>query len=101
MIWTFIYLLFSKYNISVSDISWIFWAFLFEYFFLFFTFPACMIFQYRQIGNFNDDNYPLLKNGGYLHGERTYQLLSLITKTIILWQTSIGALLGDWKGPTI
>jgi len=55
-----------------------------------------MVFQYRQIGNFNDDNYPLLKNGGYLHGERTYQLLSLITKTIILWQVSIGALIGDW-----
>lgn len=39
-----------------------------------------------QIGKWNNDNYPLLDNGGYLRGEKTYQLLSLVTKTLILWQ---------------
>lgn len=66
-------------------VPWWVWVFVFVYFFLFFTFPATMLVQYLQYGKWNNDNYPLLKNGGYLQGERTYQKLSLFTKSIILW----------------
>ena len=51
---------------SPALISWWVWAFVAEYFLLFFTFPYTMFAQYMQWGKYNNDNYPLLKNGGYL-----------------------------------
>jgi hypothetical protein len=47
--------------------------------------------QYNQWGQYNNELYPLLENGGYLKGERRYQWLSLITKSLILWQVSSAA----------
>jgi hypothetical protein len=49
------------------------------------VFPYTMYAQYNQWGQYNNELYPLLANGGYLKGERRYQWLSLITKSLILW----------------
>lgn len=70
--------------------SW-FWIALFEYFTLFNAFPINMVLQYKQWGPFNNEKYPLLPNGGYLRGEGVYQWLSLIAKTILLWQVALAA----------
>lgn len=70
---------------NFSDIPWFVWIFLLEYLVLFFSFPATMLVQYLQVGKWSNARYPLLKNGGYLAGERTYQKLSLICKSLILW----------------
>ena len=51
-------------------------------------FPYAQLVQYMQVGKWDNANYPLLDNGGYIRGEKTYQLLSLFTKTLILWQVS-------------
>lgn len=44
-----------------------------------------------QVGKFNNARYPNLENGGYIAGERTYIWLSLISKSLILWQVAIAA----------
>jgi len=80
-----------------EDIPVFVWLFVLEYFVAFWIFPYTMLRQYAQWGKYNNDNYPLLDNGGYLQGERTYIFLSLVTKSIILWQVSSGVLRGnDW-----
>jgi len=53
-------------EVGVDVVPWWVWAFVAEYFLLFFTFPYTMFAQYMQWGKYNNDNYPLLKNGGYL-----------------------------------
>lgn len=80
-----------------SVVPWWVWLFVLEYFLLFFTFPYTMFAQYSQWGKYDNSKYPLLKNGGYLQGERTYQWLSLITKSLILWQVSSAAFAGEWN----
>jgi hypothetical protein len=77
--------------IFVFDLPWDFlpwwvWAFLIEYWLLFWCFPITMVLQYSQWGRYENSKYPLLKNGGYLAGERTYIWLSFISKTLIIWQ---------------
>jgi hypothetical protein len=62
--------IFSIYDSSV--VPWWVWLFVLEYFLLFFTFPYTMYAQYKQWGKYNNELYPLLKNGGYLQGERQY-----------------------------
>ena len=69
-----------------TNIPWWFWFLMGEYFVLFMTFPINMYYQYKQKGMFDNAKYPLLPNGGYLKGERNYQWLSLIAKTLLLWQ---------------
>ena len=68
-----------------------FWFLMGEYFLLFMSFPINMYYQYKQKGMFDNAKYPLLPNGGYLKGERNYQWLSLIAKTLLLWQIAIAA----------
>jgi hypothetical protein len=51
---------------------WYAWAYLFIYQGVFFSFPFVMFGQYRQLWVYNNALYPLLKNGGYLAGERHY-----------------------------
>ena len=74
-----------------ADIPVWFWVVLVEYFLLFQSFPFNLSRQYKQKGKFKDELYPLLPNGGYLRGEKIYQWLSLIAKTILLWQIAIAA----------
>lgn len=80
-----------KYDVPLNLIPWWVWAFLAEYWLLFWCFPINMLLQYLQWGPFDDKKYPLLKNGGYIAGERGYILLSFISKSIILWQVGIAA----------
>jgi hypothetical protein len=69
-----------------QDYPWYAWAYMIAYFVTFFTFPGVMFLQYAQIGIYNNTQYkPLLKNGGYLNGEKTYQILSLSAKSMLLY----------------
>jgi hypothetical protein len=55
-----------------SNIPWWVWAFVAEYFALFWVFPYTMWAQYSERGHYENALYPLLDNGGYLKGERRY-----------------------------
>jgi hypothetical protein len=55
-----------------ADIPWWVWLAVGEYFVLFFSFPYTLIQQYRQVGKFDNAQYPLLRNGGYIKGELQY-----------------------------
>jgi len=45
-----------------------------------------MYLQYKQIGKWNNALYPDMENGGYYHGEKVYQVLSLVAKSFLIWQ---------------
>lgn len=70
--WYELYRIFTLYDVW-HYLDWKFYAFLFEYWFLFFCFPITLLFQYTQVWIYNNERYkPLLKNGGYLKGEKTF-----------------------------
>jgi hypothetical protein len=48
-----------------------------------------MLAQYLQWGSWNNSLYANLDNGGYLYGEKIYQILSLSAKTILVWQITL------------
>ncbi len=52
---------------------------------LFATFPINMIMQYCGVSWWNDARWPDVPNGGYLYGEKVYQILSLVAKSLLLW----------------
>ncbi|KAI9007692.1 membrane protein [Hyaloraphidium curvatum] len=58
------------------------WAILAVYFIFFNTFPINMILQYRRQGRFADNLFP---GSGYYLGEKIYQILSLVAKSLLLW----------------
>ena len=64
---------------------WCAWLAAGKYIVLFACFPYVLIQQARQTGNYNNDKYPLLSNGGYIYGEKVFQFLSLCTKSLIAW----------------
>ena len=70
---------------QAGDVPTFVWGIVASYIIFFNTFPVTMYRQYRQKGKFNNENYPLLKNGGYLLGERRYITLSFLAKSILLW----------------
>jgi Heliorhodopsin len=70
---------------SASSIPSFVWAILGCYMVLFATFPVNMILQYCSVGWWCDHKYPDLPNGGYLFGEKVYQVLSLVAKSLLLW----------------
>jgi len=71
---------------DLSAIPIIAWVYIISYQIFFFSFPWNMWNQYRQNGAWNNELYlPNLKNGGYLYGERTYQILSLTSKSFLVW----------------
>ncbi|NPD89583.1 MAG: heliorhodopsin HeR [Asgard group archaeon] len=51
-------------------------------FLLFMSFAFNMLLQYKQVGKWKD----------YLYGERVYQILSLVAKTLLAWLVFAGAL---------
>jgi len=61
------------------------WAIIWAYLSLFLSFPLNMFLQYKGIGWWNDRRYSAERRGGYLFGEKVYQLLSLSSKSILLW----------------
>ena len=62
------------------------WFILGSYIVAFTTFPINMYLQYKQIGKWNNALYPDMENGGYYHGEKVYQVLSLVAKSFLIWQ---------------
>jgi hypothetical protein len=77
---------------QVSEVPTFVWGILVSYIIFFNTFPVTMYRQYKQLGDFNNANYPLLKNGGYLHGERSYIKLSFLAKSFLLWLVFTGTM---------
>ena len=63
-------------------VPWFVWAIVGVYFVAFNTFPINMILQYKRVGKWAD----------YLHGERTYIVLSLAAKSILAWLVLFGAM---------
>ena len=63
-------------------VPWFVWAIVGTYFVAFNTFPVNMVLQYRRVGKWAD----------YLHGERTYIVLSLAAKSILAWLVLFGAM---------
>ena len=61
------------------------WAIVVLYFLHFQVFPITMYLQYTQRCWCRNQRYPDLQNGGYYAGERTYQTLSLVAKSLLLW----------------
>lgn len=84
MWWNIIRIL-LRYSIPFTLIPWWVWAFLVEYWLLFWCFPITLFLQSRQWGRYDNSKYPLIKNGGYIAGERTFIWLSFVSKTIIIW----------------
>lgn len=70
---------------STAGIPGFVYAICFVYLALFFTFPINMWLQYRGIGWWSDARWPDVDNGGYLFGEKVYQVLSLVAKSLLLW----------------
>ena len=69
---------------DVSKVPGFVWGILAAYLFFFNTFPINMWMQYRQTGWWSD-KYWGFQNGGYLFGERMYQVQSLVSKSLLLW----------------
>ena len=88
-----------RYNEPMSFIPLWIWLLLIEYFFLFWCFPINMTLQYLQVGKYDNRKYKY-PNGGYLHGEKVYIWLSLISKSLILWQCGSSAF-RDYRDGTV
>ena len=71
-------------NSGAGNIPGFVWALLVVYACFFNTFPINMYLQYRQWHWFNDA-YHGWTGGGYLFGERMYQIQSLVSKSFLLW----------------
>lgn len=52
--------------------------------------PVNMVLQYLQFGWWNDRAHGY-EGGGYLFGERMYQIQSLVSKSLLLWLVVGGA----------
>lgn len=63
------------------------WAILFVYLALFLTFPINMWLQYKGVGWWSNARWADsgIDNGGYFFGEKVYQVLSLVAKSLLLW----------------
>lgn len=62
------------------------WAILITYILLFLTFPVNMMLQYIPgLLPYYHDEVHGFPGGGYYYGERVYQVLSLLAKSILLW----------------
>lgn len=74
-----------------AEIPGFVWAIVVCYFVVFQIFPVNMVLQYKQVGWWADARYPDLDNGGYVFGEKVYQVLSLVAKSLLLWLVIGGA----------
>ena len=84
-------------SIDLSYMPTFAWFLMFTYLFFFNTFPINMYLQYTQVGPWSDANYPDMKNGGYYFGEKVYQVLSLVAKSVLIW----GVVGGTLKYPIV
>lgn len=70
---------------STSGLPGFVWGILIAYIVCFNTFPVNMLLQYRQTTSlFKDDRWGF-PGGGYYFGEKVYQILSLVAKSLLLW----------------
>lgn len=69
-------------NGNFDQVPWFVWAIVGTYFVAFNTFPINMILPYKRIGKWKD----------YLHGEKTYIVLSLVAKSFLAWLVLFGAM---------
>ena len=60
------------------------WGILVAYFIMFNTFPVNMVLQYLKISRWSDDHWGY-RMGGYYFGEKVYQILSLVAKSLLVW----------------
>lgn len=70
------------YSGDASLIPKFVWAILAADVFLFAMFPINMLLQYMKIGPFKDKDF---EHSGYYFGEKVYQVLSLVAKTLLVW----------------
>mmetsp|Transcript_79148 Transcript_79148/g.255924 ORF Transcript_79148/g.255924 Transcript_79148/m.255924 type:complete len:291 (+) Transcript_79148:110-982(+) len=61
------------------------WGILAAYLIMFNTFPINMWLQYAQVGAWYRDEAGGFPGAGYYFGEKVYQVLSLVAKTLLLW----------------
>ncbi|KXS18535.1 hypothetical protein M427DRAFT_53907 [Gonapodya prolifera JEL478] len=73
---------------SQGNVPGFVWAILVTYFVMFNTFPINMIGQYMRRGFWADKDFP---GSGYYKGEKVYQVLSLVAKSLLLWLVVGGA----------
>lgn len=69
-------------NADPSEVPWFVYAIIGSYFVFFNLFPINMILQYKQVGKWKD----------YLYGERTYIVLSLVSKSLLAWLVFSGVM---------
>ncbi|RYE85341.1 MAG: hypothetical protein EOO65_00590 [Methanosarcinales archaeon] len=55
------------------------------YFIMFLTFPINMILQYLRVGPYAPRKWGTSGHSGYYFGEKVYQILSLVAKSLLLW----------------
>jgi len=69
---------------NLSNVPGFVWGILVTYLFMFNTFPVNQYLQYMKYNRWSDD-YWGYKMGGYYFGEKVYQILSLIAKSLLIW----------------
>jgi len=73
------------FSTSGNGVPGFVWAILVVYIVMFNTFPVNMVLQYGQIGAWYRDEAHGFPGGGYYFGEKIYQILSLVAKSLLLW----------------
>lgn len=69
-------------NSDPSEVPWFVYAIVGSYFLFFNLFPINMILQYKKVGKWQD----------YLYGERSYIVLSLVSKSLLAWLVFSGVM---------
>jgi hypothetical protein len=78
--WIVITAYFLNITTTGGSVPWfVYWIYAVEFFF-FNTFAINMFLQYKKVGPFKD----------YLYGERGYQILSLVSKSLLAWLVFAG-----------
>lgn len=87
----FAYLGGTSENTSVGIPSFVY-AILACYFIMFNSFPVNMVLQYKQVGPWGSRTFGKGRGiSGYYFGEKIYQILSLVAKSLLLWLVVGGA----------
>ncbi len=82
MPWVVITFYFVKIALEANQIPWFVPVIYIVQFLLFMSFAFNMLLQYKRVGPWKD----------YLYGERAYQILSLVAKTLLAWLVFAGVL---------
>jgi len=69
---------------NLSNVPGFVWGILVSYFIMFNSFPVNMVLQYLKYNRWSDEQWEF-KMGGYYFGEKVYQVLSLVAKSLLIW----------------